>query len=148
MEENIKRKLHPALEILIIAAILFVFGLITGAASTLLFLVIDPDDLVSILPVYNIASTVISCVAVIFAAWLCVKVIEKRSIHMVALCLICLGVEILISIMSFFISNFSATFGGAALAIYSYASRILFPILKAVLITLFVNLFDKDHVDS
>ena len=143
MEENIKRTLHPALEILIIAAIVFIFDLVRGTASTLLFMVIDSDNLTSILPVYNVLSTVISYATDILAAWVCVKAIEKRSIHIVGLCLICVGIGGLISIISFFLSNFAASFGGAALAIYSYASRILFPILKAVLITLFVNLFDK-----
>ena len=143
MEETIKRKLHPTVEILIIAAIIFTLDLIRGTASTLIFMVVDSNQLVSILPVYNFISTVISHITVILAAWICVKVIEKRSIHIVGLCLICLGIGIVISVISYIISNFIARFGGVALAIYSYASRILFPILKAVLITLFVNLFDK-----
>ena len=145
MEETNRRKLHPAIEILLIAVLIFGFDLIKGSISTLFLIRANPNNIASIMPAYNLVFLITSYISAIIAALICTKVIEKRAIHFWGVCLIGLCVGIVTSFIGSTISRFVTMFTGVQLAVYTYVVSFVFPILKAVLITVFVNLFDKNQ---
>ena len=148
MNENNRRTLHPLLEILIIAIVIYVINLIEGLGMTLLLTNENPQFVQSFVTVYSYISLILHLLTYSLATLLCTKVIEKRSIGALGTCLIACGVALAVSFISSMTTTFAVQFGGMKLATVSYISSFVFPILAAILITLLVNLFDHTRGTS
>jgi len=118
VEENIKKKLNPIVEIVIILLITLVCNFFANFFYTLF-------DFTFLCPV--------------IAALFCMKVIEKRKLQFWKIILISLGVGILIKILNMF---FIAFLDMGILFNYNYVIRFFEKVLQAVLTVVFANIFE------
>ena len=145
VKETNSRTLHPLFEILIISVIIFVINLIRGLGLNLFLLRKDPQDIQAFYSVYTYIALMLHLAAYAIATLICTKVIEKRAMDILGLCLIGSGVGMVLYFVGTICTRFVAQSGGKALATYSYVSSFVLPIISAILITLFVNIFDHSQ---
>ena len=136
MEENTTRKLHPVLEVLLIAAVIIALGLVTSW-------IINPF-MIQLIRKAVWSITVISLFRSIFGLFLgsvvCFKVIEKRQIHWGTILLISIVYQLVTWAPSVLVNNFVARYGEQVLVAYTKINAYGTPILAAAVMTLAVHL--------
>jgi len=134
-----ERKRHPILEILIIALLIFGGNLLWSYLFSLLIAGKSHEEVQSIWSVMNWVKLIFPMIA----AWLCMNVVERRSIGMGKLLAVPLCAAALMMLISGFIINYMAAFSESYLIAADSINRLLSPMITATLTVLFVNLFDS-----
>ena len=136
MEANTSRRLHPVLEVLLIAAVIIVLGLATSW-------IINPFmvQLIrrAVWSVYFI-SLFRSIFGLFLGSILCFKVIEKRQIHWGTILLISSVYQLIIWGPTVLVNNFVARYGEQILVAYTKINAYGAPILAAAVMTLAVHI--------
>jgi len=136
MEETTSRKLHPVLEVLLIAAVIIVLGLATGW-------IINPVMIQLIRrATWSIAmiSFLRSILGLFLGGLICFKVIEKRPIHWGMILLISIVYQLMIWGPTILVNNFVARYGERMLVVYTKINAYGQPVLAAAVMTLLVHL--------
>ncbi len=140
-----RKKLHPILEILIVAAIILALNL----AINILFGIIVKDMAYGdIMPLSTLFTYLQFLLSPAIASILCFKVIEKRKIGIIKLLLITLILSFIIRIFESYVTIIVATYGDLALMRYLNTAMYVTPVIRAIFITLFVRIFDKPMVSA
>ena len=144
MEEMQTRKLHPVLEILIIAVISYATAMLIG-------LILNPF-MVRLIQSARWSMTAISLLRGILGLFLgsviCFKVIEKQPVHWGAILLICAAYKVIVLVPSAMVTSYIARFGEEALLNYTKISVYLFAVLAALAVTVVVRMLCAPKVDT
>ena len=136
MKELCTRKLHPILEVLIVAA--FVLGV-----SLLISLLINPY-MIQLIRTATWSITLIGVASSILGMFLgsviCFRLIEKRPVHWGVLLLISIAYELMVWGPETVVNIYVASFGEQALMGYAKVSAYVLPVLAATVMTLAVRL--------
>ena len=136
MEERTMRKIHPVLQVLIMAAV--ILGL-----RLLFSWLIQPYMLQMVreaLFLYQLLNFAVSVLAPFLAGLLCFKAIENRPVHWGVLLLISLVYQLLVWLPSTLVNSYIGRFGVDALAGYARINVITAPLLSATAMTIVVRL--------
>lgn len=137
MEENTVRKIHPILQILLIAAI----TLVIRFAYSLLIGPFLMQLIKQSLPLYQLLNFVVGVLGPLLGGFLCFKVIENRELPVWALLLIVVGVNLVTGLFSTMFNIYIGRLGGDLyLARWAQVNTYLSPLITAAVIVLFVNL--------
>ena len=138
MEETKSRKLHPVLEVLIIAGIIYGVTLLTSKASTRFLLsVIHSSAWSNALPIIYLVR---GMVVLFLASLICFKLIEKRPLHWGAILLISVVYRLIMWYPKTVINVFVGRFGSLPLARYGQITGFVSPVLTAIIMVLLVHL--------
>lgn len=136
MEETTARKLHPVLEVLIIAAVIIALGLATSW-------IINPF-MIQLIHKAVWSITFISIFRSIFGLFLgsviCFKVVEKRQISWGMILLISVVYQLMVWGPTVLVNNYVARYGERVLVAYTKINAYGLPLLAAAVMTLAVHL--------
>ena len=129
MEEKTIRKLHPVVEVLIVAVIVFVISLLRGVlASQIVEQITSGQMAVSQASILLTAiNLIVGSLGLFLGGFICFKLIEKRAIHWGILLLISVGYQLVMWISGTLANSYVARFGVNALEIYANVRANLSP---------------------
>lgn len=144
MELTRERKLHPVLESLIIAGIMIGCHFLYSAVWALY----AQGHSISEITKFSNLFGWISWLYPVFGTFLCVKVIEKKTISSHKVLIIVLCVSIFTIIPWKIVQSYFYAYGDQVVYKFTYVQMFLRPIIDASLITLFVNIFSMPKVEA
>ena len=151
MEEKTIRKLHPVVEVLIIAVIVLALSLLRGLVFTkITALVISGQMTVKTLSTLNLVTNLIlSPLCLFLGGVVCFKLIEKRPVHWGIVLLISVVYQLLMWFPTTVVTTSVGNFGGTdLLAAYSKISAFVSPVLSATVMTLVVRLLTSPKAED
>ena len=144
MEEIRERKLHPVIEGILIAGIMLGCHLLY---ATVLYFYAQGKSISEIMKFNSILGW-ISWLYPVVATFLCVKVIEKKTISYLKVLSIVLCVTILSIVSWKIVQSYFYAYGDEVVRSFTYVQIFLRPCIDAALITLFVNIFNMPKVEA
>ena len=145
MEEKRERKLHPVIEILVMAAVILVCNL---ACSCGFALWAKEKSYAEISSLWT-ATMLLGLIFPVIAAVLLAKVIENRKIAAIKVLIIALCSSLLLfwirSVITVYVGRF---YGNRALATFGSADVYISPVITATLIAFFINILSAPKVEA
>lgn len=136
MEEKTVKKLHPVLEVLIVAVITFAVSMLVSYATNPFLLQLIQARMTWVITVLGI----IQGIAGMFLGGLvCFKLIEKREVKWGAILLTTVFFRLIYWFFNTIINAYVARFGVESLAAYSMINTFASPVLSAVVLTAIVR---------
>lgn len=136
MEERTMRKIHPILQVLIIAAVIL-------GVRLLFSWLIQPYLLRMVqnaLFLYQLLSFAVNVLAPFLAGILCFRVLENRPVHGGVLLIVSVVYQLLIWVPATVVNSYVGRFGENALVLYAKINVIAAPLLAAIAMTVAVRL--------
>lgn len=144
MEEKRERKLHPALQILVVAVIILGCNLVYAFVFSLLIKGKSFNEISSILSATSWCKLIFPAVAAV----LCAKVIESRKIGIVKILIIALCATVPLFWIRSVIMAYVGRYGNEAIASFASADVYIFPVITAILIVVFINILSAPKVEA
>lgn len=145
MSERGERKLHPVIEFLIIAGIIFVLSL---CSSFIMSKIISDKHYSEIESIVNISGW-INILIPFIASFVCIKLIERRKTGVLKIFVVVLCVIIFYNNIEFIGINYIGRVRGIDyLAKFNFINFFVSPLVTAFLITLFIYIFDLTETDA
>ena len=141
MEERTMRKLHPILEVLIVALIAFGISLLVSYATNPFLLQLIHANMTWVITVVGIIQGVLG---LFLGGLVCFMLIERREVKWGSILLITVCLRLVYWFFSTITNIYVASFGGeATLAAYSMINTVVSPLLSAVILTAIVRALDS-----
>lgn len=141
MEERTMRKLHPILEVLIVALIAFGISLLVSYATNPFLLHLIHANMTWVITAGGIIQGVLG---LFLGGLVCFILIEKREVKWGTILLITVCFRLVYWFLSTVINIYVATrYGEATLATYAMVNTVASPLLSAVILTAIVRALDS-----
>ena len=144
MEEKRERKLHPAIEILVMAAVILVCNLVYSYGFALWAKEKSYAETSSLLA----ATSWCKLIFPVIAAVLCAEVIESRKIGIVKILIIALCATVPLFWIRSVIMAYVGRYGTEAIASFASTDVYIFPVITAILIVVFINILSAPKVEA
>ena len=145
MEEKRERKFHPAIEILVMAALILACNLVYSYG----FALWTKEKSYAEISAFLAATSWCKLIFPVIAAVLCAKVIESRKIGIAKVLIIALCASLLLfwirSVITIYLGQF---YGVRALASFASADVYISPVITAILIVFFINILSAPKVEA
>jgi len=142
------KKLHPILEILIVAAIILVLNIAINVIFSLIVKDMTYEDYSKIASISTFFTYLQFLLSPVIASVLCFKFISKQKIGIIKLLVITLIVSFIIRLFEIFPIAIVASYGDLAMAKYFNIAMYATPIIRGIFIALFVHIFSLPKVES
>lgn len=140
MEERTVRKLHPILEVLIVALIAFVISLLMSYATNPFLLQLIHANMTWVITVLGIIQGVLGT---FLGGLVCFKLIEKREVKWSMVLLIAVCFRLVYWFLNTVTTIYVARYGETTLAAYSMVNTVVSPLLSAIILTVIVRALDS-----
>lgn len=140
MEERTTRKLHPILEVLIVALIAFGISLSVSYATNPFLLRLIHANMTWVITVVGIIQGVLG---LFLGGLVCFILIEKREVKWNVILLIAVFFRLAYWFLSIVMNIYAARYGEATLAAYAMVNTVVSPLLSAVILTSIVRALDS-----
>ena len=140
MEERTMRKLHPILEVLIVALIAFGISLLVSYATNPFLLQLIHANMTWVITAVGIIQGVLG---LFLGGLVCFVLIEKREVKWGTILLITVCFRLVYWFLSTVINIYVARYGEAILSAYAMINTVVSPLLSAVILTAIVRALDS-----
>lgn len=144
MEEFTVRKLHPILEVLLIAATMIALGLMTGWIINPFMVQLIHKAVWSI----TFISIFRSMLGLFLGSTICFKVVEKRKVSWGMILLLSVVYQLMIWGPTVLLNNYVARYGERVLVAYTKIMAYGLPVLGATVMTLVVHLLTAENEEG
>lgn len=145
MEEKNVKKLHPVLEVLIVAVIAFAVSTLASHATNPFILQLIHADMTWVITVLGIIQGVLG---MFLGGLVCFRLIEKREGKLGAILLTTVCFRLIYWFFSTVLNIYVAGFGVEGLTVYSMINMVANPILSAVVLTAIIHGLDTPKKEA